>query len=126
MFMFETRKRKIYPESFFPPFPFFFSLYLLGYNNMNEISKESAFLITNASGRHINLLNDCGPIATSVPSPPSSDNSDENTSTVDAVSTPTSSSTPVESASSKRKYHCTEPGCAKSFTTRFVLPLNVW
>ncbi|GAN04313.1 hypothetical protein MAM1_0060d03773 [Mucor ambiguus] len=84
---------------------------------MNEISKESAFLITNASGRHINLLNDSGPIAMSVPSPPSSDNSDENTSTVDAVSTPTSSSTPVESSSSKRKYHCTEPGCAKSFTT---------
>ncbi|KAF1806266.1 hypothetical protein V8B55DRAFT_1442365 [Mucor lusitanicus] len=80
---------------------------------MNEISKESAFLITNASGRHINLLNDSGPIAMSVPSPPSSDNSDENTSTVDAVSTPT----PVESSSSKRKYHCTEPGCAKSFTT---------
>lgn len=111
--MFETRKRKIYPESFFPPFIHFsLSLYLLEYNNMNEISKESAFLITNASGRHINLLNDSGPIAMSVPSPPSSDNSDENTSTVDAVSTP------AESSSLKRKYHCTEPGCAKSFTTR--------
>ncbi|KAK4509769.1 uncharacterized protein ATC70_007071 [Mucor velutinosus] len=84
---------------------------------MNEILKESAFLITNASGRHINLLNDTGPIAMTVPSPPSSDNSDENISTADTVFTPASSSTPVESSSSKRKYHCTEPGCAKSFTT---------
>jgi len=89
---------------------------------LNEISKESAFLITNASGRHINLLNESGPIAMSVPSPPSSDNSDENTSGLDAVSTPTLSSTHVESSSSssKRKYHCTEPGCAKSFTTRYI------
>ncbi|CEP17239.1 hypothetical protein [Parasitella parasitica] len=83
---------------------------------LDEISKESAFLITNASGRHINLLNDSGPIAMSVPSPPSSDNSDENISSVYAVSTPATSSAPAE-PSSKRKYHCTEPGCAKSFTT---------
>ncbi|KAI8643911.1 hypothetical protein BD408DRAFT_414086 [Parasitella parasitica] len=83
---------------------------------LNDISKESAFLITNASGRHINLLNDSGPMVMSVPSPPSSDNSDENTGAMETVSTPATSSAPAES-SSKRKYHCAESGCAKSFTT---------
>ncbi|CAO3616676.1 unnamed protein product [Mucor hiemalis] len=104
---------------------------------MNDTTKESAaFLVTNASGRHINLLNDneaysqqqqlqqqpVRPIYTSsnsnnsvvVPSPSLSEISDEtnnsNNTNEAAAMSPTSSS-------SKRKYHCTEPGCTKSFTT---------
>jgi hypothetical protein len=48
-------------------------------------------------------LNETAPIVT-VPSPPSSDLSDE--------SNPTSTDRP------RRKYHCSESGCTKSFTTR--------
>jgi hypothetical protein len=73
---------------------------------------DSAFLVTNASGRHINLLNDNQqeqpPVLFAAPSPPSSEVSDE-TSPNDIL---------VTTSLSKRKYHCTEPGCTKSFTTR--------
>jgi hypothetical protein len=86
---------------------------------MNEVSKESAFLVTNASGRHINLLNDNEshqPSIIAVPSPPSSEISDENVNTNSSCSIlPTETQ---NQSSNKRKYHCTEPGCTKSFTTR--------
>ena len=84
---------------------------------MNDISKESAFLVTNSSGRHINLLNDNEAAAAAhqqqhqqrnftAPSPPLSEVSDE--------ANPHNN----DSNNLKRKYHCTEPGCTKSFTTR--------
>lgn len=73
---------------------------------LNEVSKESAFLVTNASGRHINLLNDNEKQAEPSTSPVSSEVSDELT------------NDGFLSSSSKRKYHCSEPGCTKSFTTR--------
>lgn len=76
---------------------------------LNEIQKDSAFLVTNASGRHINLLNDNEQLTTVItaPSPPSSEISDE-----------IIAEAPVKQANNKKKYHCTEPGCTKSFTTR--------
>ncbi|KAG2213854.1 hypothetical protein INT47_001123 [Mucor saturninus] len=72
---------------------------------INEVSKESTFLVTNASGRHINILNDHEKQVEST-SPVSSEVSDELMN--DGFSS---------SSSSKRKYHCSEPGCTKSFTT---------
>lgn len=112
---FETYNNK--KQKNFPLIPFFFfSFFLLIYIIMlNEYPKDSsAFLVTNALGRHINLLNDNDQIVTTVtaaPSPPSSEISDENPTTV-AVEAP------AKPINNKKKYHCTEPGCTKSFTTR--------
>lgn len=72
---------------------------------LNEVSKESAFLVTNASGRHINILND-NEKQVEQSSPVSSEVSDE------------IANDGFLSSTSKRKYHCSEPGCTKSFTTR--------
>lgn len=58
---------------------------------------DSALSIKNASGKTFSLLNDTSS------SQPSENNK---------LTTPTSATTP------KRKYHCNEPGCNKSFTTR--------
>lgn len=80
---------------------------------LNDNSKETAFLVTNASGRHINILNDNEAqqrrevVMVEQPSPASSEVSDE-----------TNTDGFMTSSSSKRKYHCSEPGCPKSFTTR--------
>lgn len=86
---------------------------------MNEAQKDSAFLVTNASGRHINLLNDDyqgHPVVQhhviTAPSPPISEVSDE-TATTSHQDNHTNNNN-----NNKRKYHCTEPGCTKSFTTR--------
>ncbi|KAI9254778.1 hypothetical protein EDC94DRAFT_650960 [Helicostylum pulchrum] len=77
---------------------------------LNDNQKETSFLVTNASGRHINILNDNeareAVVVVEQPSPPSSEISDE-----------TSTEGFLSSSSSKRKYHCSEPGCPKSFTT---------
>lgn len=79
---------------------------------LNDNQKETAFLVTNASGRHINILNDNeareAVVMVEQPSPPSSEISDE------TITEGFLSSSP------KRKYHCSEPGCPKSFTTRYV------
>ncbi|KAI7901083.1 uncharacterized protein BX663DRAFT_553329 [Cokeromyces recurvatus] len=96
---------------------------------INDTTKETAFLVTNASGRHINLLNDNNDIqpqpmmiATTVThSPPSSVASDENintdSSSSSSIHTPLPSPGRQTQFDPKRKYHCTEPGCTKSFTT---------
>lgn len=87
---------------------------------MSEVLKESAFLVTNASGRHINLLNDIEshqPTIMAVPSPPSSEISDEKVNSNDCSCAILPNETQSQSTN-KRKYHCIEPGCTKSFTTR--------
>ncbi|KAI9475888.1 MAG: hypothetical protein EXX96DRAFT_281116 [Benjaminiella poitrasii] len=102
---------------------------------LNEVTKESAFLVTNASGRHINLLNDndiqqqqqpmmmtaaeAAAAVAAAPSPPSSVVSDENlhTDSSSSLNTPIPSPGRPTQFDPKRKYHCTEPGCTKSFTT---------
>ncbi|KAI8983461.1 hypothetical protein BDB01DRAFT_790834 [Pilobolus umbonatus] len=112
---------------------------------LNEIMKDSAFLVTNASGRHINLLNDSEmtQISRTVPSPPSSEISDEampmnsprliNQKHFEILQSPQQQSLqqpspqqpspqqphqqPHQQVATKRKYHCIEPGCTKSFTT---------
>lgn len=81
---------------------------------LNETQKDSAFLVTNASGRHINLLNDNITVITA-PSPPSSEVSDE---APPSATIPTPTTTTSTAKQTKKKYHCTEPGCTKSFTTR--------
>ncbi|KAI8991541.1 hypothetical protein BDF20DRAFT_49319 [Mycotypha africana] len=119
---------------------------------LNDYKAESAFLVTNASGRHINLLNDDNSDITSVSSSNitmksgNASAAPENVGGVDynSISPLTSISAtstiispqqqpqalliqplPVDAnndnkgstLNSKRKYHCTEPGCTKSFTT---------
>ncbi|ORX49201.1 hypothetical protein DM01DRAFT_1409658 [Hesseltinella vesiculosa] len=75
------------------------------------------FSVTDASGRQISLLNDRG--AVEAPSSPDNattwlppvihTNADQQQQIQQQPSPP--------STSTKRKYHCTEPGCNKSFTT---------
>lgn len=106
---------------------------------LSEIIKESAFLVTNASGRHINLLNDSdmSQVSRTVPSPPSSEISDEVmhpvsplhkdnkqllmpihiASSPQSQSQPPPQQQPPPQSVTKRKYHCIESGCTKSFTT---------
>ncbi|SAM03315.1 hypothetical protein [Absidia glauca] len=111
--------------------------------------KDSTLSVIDASGRQISLLNDNGQLAGSEPGSPHSENScDEptlifNTQHTAATTTwmpPVVHSTITtdqhqqyqqlqqhqqlnhSSSGSKRKYHCSEPGCNKSFTTRQVGP----
>ncbi|KAI8876192.1 hypothetical protein K501DRAFT_262597, partial [Backusella circina FSU 941] len=71
------------------------------------MATEGYFVVTNASGRAINILND-DPESPS--SPISPDASDEGIQPI--ITFPLSKESNI-----KRKYHCTEPGCTKSFTT---------
>ncbi|KAI8376859.1 hypothetical protein BD560DRAFT_367591 [Blakeslea trispora] len=62
---------------------------------------EGLLSVKNASGRHVSLLN-----------------SNDEPHQINVSTSPSStSSAPEEWQQSKRKYHCTEPGCNKSFTT---------
>jgi hypothetical protein len=63
---------------------------------------DSALSIKNASGKTFSLLND--------------NNTTKSTFKVNKLTSATINS-PV---AAKRKYHCTEPGCNKSFTTRYA------
>ncbi|KAI7901947.1 uncharacterized protein BX663DRAFT_93853 [Cokeromyces recurvatus] len=62
---------------------------------------ESLLSVKNASGRQVSLLNSNVDIEQNSPS------SNEQQQQQD-----------TSQQQSKRKYHCTEPGCNKSFTTR--------
>jgi hypothetical protein len=74
------------------------------------MATEGYFVVTNASGRAINILNE-DPESPSSPVTP--DASDEGMQPI--ITFPLSKENNL-----KRKYHCTEPGCTKSFTTRLV------
>lgn len=85
-----------------------------------------ALSVKDASGRHISLLNSSSPYGCyytdgSTPSSgPSSPSSDEDS--LHMATRPHSLSSRSSSTHSKRRYHCMEPGCNKSFTTRLVTP----
>ncbi|KAI8886231.1 hypothetical protein K501DRAFT_152621, partial [Backusella circina FSU 941] len=64
---------------------------------------EALLSVKNASGRQVSLLNTAEPSARQ-PTSPNSYSSDE-------------AAWQQDPQQSKRKYHCTEPGCNKSFTT---------
>lgn len=80
-----------------------------------------ALSVKDASGRHISLLNSSSPYGCyytdgSTPSSgPSSPSSDEDS--LHMATRPHSLSSRSSSTHSKRRYHCMEPGCNKSFTT---------
>jgi hypothetical protein len=109
--LFETEKKVFHLNFLFSSLFSFLLHFFFFIETMNEVSKESAFLVTNASGRHINLLNDNESHQSTVLSPSSSEISEENANNDSSVT--------QNQSSSKRKYHCTEPGCTKSFTTRY-------
>ncbi|KAH8555492.1 hypothetical protein BGW37DRAFT_449959 [Umbelopsis sp. PMI_123] len=80
-----------------------------------------ALSVKDASGRHISLLNSTSPCGyfytdssntSSAPSSPSSSDDGQHSPTRSHMATSRSSST-----YGKRRYHCMEPGCNKSFTT---------
>jgi hypothetical protein len=80
-------------------FYFIFIIRITHYKKMNE----GLLSVKNASGRQVSLLN-------------------SNDEPQQQPTSPTSFSSPEEwqqdAQQSKRKYHCIEPGCNKSFTTR--------
>ncbi|KAF7726041.1 hypothetical protein EC973_009106 [Apophysomyces ossiformis] len=73
------------------------------------MDKETRLLVVNASGCQVSLLNN--DMATTTNSTMTSSSRPSAHSDKDLSHSPTSSSEP------RRKYHCTEPGCHKSFTT---------
>jgi hypothetical protein len=82
-----------------------------------------ALSVKDASGRHISLLNSTSPYGyyytdssttSSAPSSPSSSDDGQHSPTRSHMASSRSSST-----YGKRRYHCMEPGCNKSFTTRY-------
>lgn len=84
-----------------------------------------ALSVKDASGRHISLLNSTSPYSyyytdssttSSAPSSPSSSDDGHASPTRSHMASIRSSST-----YGKRRYHCMEPGCNKSFTTRYRL-----
>lgn len=92
--------------------------------NEDRQIKDSTLSVIDASGRQISLLNDKtieqDPV--SLPGSPLSHSSDEPTTTwmPPVIHTNNNNNTTDQNStiSSKRKYHCSEPGCNKSFTTR--------
>lgn len=78
---------------------FFFSNHNIHHPHM---SAEPGLSVKDAHGRQISLLNDACPAVT----PPQQQQQEEQ---------------PTQSNYGRRRYHCTEPGCKKSFTTRYVL-----
>lgn len=65
---------------------------------------EGLLSVKNASGRQVSLLNtsdEAQPVVIRIPT------------------SPTVEEWQQDAQQLKRKYHCTEPGCHKSFTTRY-------
>lgn len=77
-------------------------------------SEPSVLSIKDASGRHISLLNN-EPQTVYAPHTP----------TTPVTKTAAATATSTTTASGRRRYHCTEPGCNKSFTTRYGININV-
>lgn len=109
---------------------FFLRIFLsaiMQYADQQRLNKELTLSVIDSSGRQISLLNDntIHSPATEYPhnkepySPSSSSSSDE---VVQAsAKPPLAKATQSSEQNTRRKYHCAEPGCNKSFTTRFVL-----
>lgn len=124
--LFWNRAPSLHPSGYSSSFAFFLSA-IMQYADQQRLNKELTLSVIDSSGRQISLLNDntIHSPATEYPhnkepySPSSSSSSDE---VVQAsAKPPLAKATQSSEQNTRRKYHCAEPGCNKSFTTRFVL-----
>ncbi|KAI9310906.1 hypothetical protein BX666DRAFT_2001348 [Dichotomocladium elegans] len=77
----------------------------------SDLACSRTLSVTDASGRQISVLND----------QPGADSNPSLKTAAAAKITRRTHSTTLSCGISRRKYHCTEIGCNKSFTTRYHL-----